>query len=130
AGLQTLIVTTSVLLLFRIFPIVNNPANTSALVSLMALFLALYRTLAWTGLKGVGFFRRSFVIAMVSAGLMSLKSTAIPPTVITLTIFYSLCLASSASRRDVTFEALSAAALTALFLFPWMLSMYHSSGTL
>jgi hypothetical protein len=122
---ETALVTSLPLLLLPVFPNVNI----SALASLMCMFFAMYRTLDWPGLEHSNIPCRAFTIALVTAGLISLKATALPFAAITLAVSYLVLLIRAVANKDALLESLMAAALTALFLAPWMVMMHLSSGT-
>ena len=123
---QTAFVVSIPLVLLPLFPIVN----VSPLMIMMCLFVALYRTLEWLHGASANRYRSALLIALVAAGLVSLKATALPYAVTLLGAYYAIQLIQSNYKMGVVLEALWAAILTLLILLPWMWLSYRSSGTL
>ncbi len=119
------------LLVLLFFLLVPPPrTNTTALVLPLALFISLFRTLDWQGLENRHFAVNAFIIALLTAAVCSLKSTLIPPAAILFASTYIFYISGAKKRTKAICEFFTAAALTVVFLLPWMLSMYQSSGTL
>lgn len=118
----------SVLLFFLLlyFPILNI----TSLLTGMALFVSLFRTLAWKELQNYNLATRALIVALVAAGICSLKSSLIPACVILFISSYLYYAVASLRRRDAIWEFVISSLLVVLFLLPWMLAMYQSSGTL
>ncbi len=117
-----------VLLFFLLIP--PPRTNTTALVLPLALFISLFRTLDWEELGNRHFAANGFIIALLTAAICSLKSTLIPAAAILFVSTYIFFIAGSGKRARALYEFFTAAVLSVVFLLPWMLSMYQSSGTL
>jgi hypothetical protein len=125
------------LLALLVFLLVPPPAdNTTSCLTGLCLFLTLYLTLFLT-LRRSGFaaplrrrwFSSAVPVALLAAGLCSLKTTHLPATVLLVLAAYSIRVVGSRNRRAAVGEAVLAGALTLLFLAPWMVSLYRSNGT-
>lgn len=104
--------------------------NTSSLYTGMALFVSLYRTLAWKSVPESRWLSKSLVVALTAAAICSLKSSFIPALVVLLACSYLYYLIDQGFKRDAILETASAAFLVAAFTLPWMISLFQSSGTL
>jgi hypothetical protein len=103
-------------------------ANTTSVVTGLALFLTLFRTLARRVPRpGTA---AAVLVALTASGLCSLKSTHIPACALLVAMAYLLRGRLSRSRGAWLGELALAGGLTLAFLAPWMLSMYESNGTL
>lgn len=119
-------------LIFFVFLVVPPPiVNTTSVVTGLSLFLALFRTLYWVRFTSYPSVSTSAIIGLLASGLCSLKSSHIPACVLFVAINYVFYFFSAAKlKRRVLSEAFLTASFTVLFLFPWMISMYQSNGTL
>lgn len=123
-------VSTFILLLFFLsMPFSMYLCNTSAFLLSAAVFLSFFRTLEWEGLHNRNFVANSFIIALLSSALCSLKPTNVPIVIIFLGVSYFFYILRSNAKKRI-YELCIAIVFTILFLLPWMLSMYQSSGTL
>jgi len=104
--------------------------NTTALMIPLALFLSFCRTLDWKGLETGGFIVNAFIIALLAAAICSLKSTFIPTCAILFILSYFFYIIESKTKTKAICEFFTATILVGVFLLPWMISMYQSSGTL
>lgn len=78
------------------------------------------------------FFRRAMALSLVVSGIACLKTTLIPAAVLLLLAFYVIHFFNSAEqnyKRRLIVEFIFALLLSFLFMLPWMISMYWSSGT-
>jgi len=117
--------------LFFFFLLVPPPTiNISSVYTGAALFLGLYRTLAWKALPASRFLSRSFIIAILAAAICALKSSFIPACGVLLVCSFVCYVIGEDRRRDAILETLSTAVLVVILILPWMISMYQSSGTL
>ena len=105
-------------------------ANISALMIPVALFLSFFRTLDWEGLRTSGFLANAFIIALLAAAICSLKSNLIPACGILFALSYFIYIIKSKIKKKAVYEFFIATILVGVFLLPWMISMYQSSGTL
>lgn len=102
----------------------------TSLVSGLALFLTLFRTLSRAAPGGRKAGRGAALVALVAAGICSLKSTFVPACALLVAGSYlSQGLASRSLVAALRRLAL-AGGLTLLLLAPWMVALRQSSGTL
>jgi hypothetical protein len=104
-------------------------ANTTSVVTGLALFLTLFRTLSRGVPDGLPSARGAVLVALATAGLCGLKSTHIPACALLVALAYLLRTGDPRSRGALLGELAAAAGLTLVFVAPWMLSMYQSNGT-
>ena len=116
------------LLFFLLTPVPK--VNISALMIPVALFLSFFRTLDWEGLRTSGFIVNAFIIALIAAAICSLKSNLIPACGILFALSYFIYIIESKIKKKAVYEFFIATILVGVFLLPWMISMYQSSGTL
>jgi hypothetical protein len=117
------------LIVFLILP--YPKANITSTVTPVALFLSFFILLDNEKLKFNSFLANACLIALVTAAICALKSTLIPPCILLFVssyVFYILN--SKTNRQQAIYEFLISSILTFIFLLPWMISMYQSSGTL
>jgi hypothetical protein len=108
--------------------VVAPKVNTSALFSGMALYLALFRALDPRDELARGA-RGAVVVALISAGLMSLKVSFVAPLGLCLLVHHVGQAVVGRSPRPLQ-QLASSAALSLAFLAPWMASSMESCGTL
>jgi hypothetical protein len=72
----------------------------------------------------------TFIIALLTAAICSLKSNLIPACGILFVSSYFFYIIESKTKKKAACEFFSAAILVGMFMLPWMISMYQSSGTL
>jgi hypothetical protein len=105
--------------------------NISSTVTGTAMFISLFRTLDWEEMKSSPWIPNAFIVALVTAGVCSLKTTLIPACVIlVIASYFFYILGAKGDRRTAVSECLLAGILTLLLLLPWMIAMYQSSATL
>jgi len=121
---------TGVFILILFLLIYIPKVNTTSLVIALALFLSLFRILDWEKLRFNHFIANAFIVALVTAAICALKSNLIPSCIILFTLSYLFYIFGSRIQRKAIYEFFIATLLVGLFLLPWMLSMYQSSGTL
>lgn len=119
----------AILILLFVLLIPPPAMNISTLVVGLALFLSLFRTLAWRELGCNHFGVSALIIALIAAALCASKSTLVPACGAILALSYFFHIAGSSLRREAATEFALATLLVVLFLLPWMISMYESSGT-
>lgn len=118
------------LLLLLSFPDIS--INTYAQFSGVVIFLGLYRTLVWVDERnGDGRpLSNAIVIALLASAACTLRSNYIAVCVPMVALSYAFyCWRGGAERAARLREAIQVALLSALFLAPWMLMSYESSGT-
>jgi hypothetical protein len=119
-----------VALLFFVLLMKTANVNLTSYYVGASMFLCLYRTLSWRPLSLVPLLSRAIVIALVAAAICSLKSNFIPPCVIFLVSSAGYYLLMQKFERRAILEVVATAAAVLIFLLPWMLAEYQSSGTL
>ena len=122
---------TAVLFLF-IFLCFHYPQlNTSSSVTGTAMFLSLFVILDSEAIKTSNWIPNACIVALVTAGICSLKTTYVPAcAILIISSYFFYGLGARSNRRAVIYEVILSGILTLLLLLPWMISMYQSSGTL
>ncbi len=111
--------------------LIDPPAvNIASLYTGAALFLCLYRTLAWEALPTTALSSRIVIISLIAAAICSLKSNLIPACGVLLACSFIAYLISQKFARIIIVESVLTAVLTIVLVLPWMISMRQSSGTL
>jgi hypothetical protein len=105
-------------------------ANTTSMMLPVALFLSLFRTLDSKEIDRSSWVSNACIIALISAAICTLKSSLIPASVIVFAVSYLCYFISSNTKIKVVWEFGLATVLVGIFLLPWMISLYQSSGTL
>ncbi|AFZ08983.1 hypothetical protein Osc7112_4696 [Oscillatoria nigro-viridis PCC 7112] len=105
-------------------------ANTTSIMLPVALFLSLFRTLDSKEIDRSSWVSNACIIALISAAICTLKSSLIPASVIVFAVSYLCYFISSNTKLKVVWEFGLATVLVGIFLLPWMISLYQSSGTL
>jgi hypothetical protein len=108
--------------LFAAPPIVN----VTSLVTGLVLFYALMRTFLESREESLA--TRVVVMAMLLAGIVTLKNNFIPPAGLILLLLYVFAAGPMSLRRKIG-EPVLVAGVALIFLAPWMVSMYGSNGT-
>jgi hypothetical protein len=122
---------TAVLFLFIFLCIYYPLLNTSSSVTGTAMFLSLFVTLDSEAIKTSNWIPNACIVALVTAGICSLKTTYIPAcAILIISSYFFYWLGARSNRRAVIYEVILSGILTFLLLLPWMISMYQSSGTL
>ena len=105
-------------------------ANTTSMMLPVALFLSLFRTLDSKEIDRSSWVSTACLIALITAAICTLKSSLIPASVIVFAVSYLGYFISSNTKIKVVWELGLATVLVGIFLLPWMISLYQSSGTL
>ena len=105
-------------------------ANTTSMMLPVALFLSLFRTLDSKEIDRSSWVSNACLIALISAAICTLKSSLIPASVIVFAVSYLCYFITSNTKLKVVWEFGLATVLVGIFLLPWMISLYQSSGTL
>ena len=125
ASTRRVIFTTLLVLLIAV-----PKANTTSMMLPVALFLSLFRTLDSKEIDRSSWVSNACIIALISAAICTLKSSLIPASVIVFAVTYLCYFISSNTKLKVVWEFGLATVLVGIFLLPWMISLYQSSGTL
>ncbi|WP_293330370.1 hypothetical protein [Microcoleus sp. CAWBG58] len=105
-------------------------ANTTSLMLPVALFVSLFRTIDSKEIEDNHWAANACILALITAAICALKSSLIPACVFLFATSYICHLISSESKQKAVFEMVLTTVLVGVFLLPWMISMYQSSGTL
>lgn len=105
-------------------------ANTTSMMLPVALFVSLFRTLDSKEIEHNHWAANACILALIAAAICALKSSLIPACVFLFAVSYICYWISSHSKQKVIFELVLTTVLVGIFLLPWMISMYQSSGTL
>jgi hypothetical protein len=105
-------------------------ANITSLYTGVSLFLSLCGTLVWRPFSGGHFLSRAFIIALQASAICALKSSFIPVCGVFLACSYFCYLKGENFKGRALLEFFSTGVLVAVLSLPWMISLYHSSGTL
>jgi hypothetical protein len=105
--------------------------NITSVMVALALFTSLLRLLNYHRLKVDNFLASSFILALVTSAICTLKSNLIIPCFILVILTYFLDIFSAKTNKKKTiYECIITISLIIIFMLPWMISMYQSSGTL
>ena len=122
-----LLVNTGLVLLIFFQPPV---ANVTMLAIGSALFVALFRSVSWFSNSPPAPLRNAFIVSLLSAALMTGKSTFVPPCGAFLVISYLWRIFKSENRKSIIAETIFAIIFTIAWMMPWMVSSYRSGNTL
>ncbi len=122
-----LLINTSLALLIFLQPPV---ANVTMLGIGAALFVALFRTMAWCEASPPAPLRNAFILSLLSVALMAGKSTFVPACGAFLVFGYLWRIFNSENRKPVIAETALAIIFCFALLAPWIVSMYRSCHTL
>ncbi|AFY79446.1 MAG: hypothetical protein IGR93_13165 [Hydrococcus sp. C42_A2020_068] len=117
------------LIVFLILP--YPKPNISSTVTPVALFLSFFVLLDCDDLKSNIFFSKALIIAIIAAAICSLKASLIPTcSLLFFSSYFFYILGSGRQCKTAIYEFIISFILVFVFLLPWMISMYQSSGTL
>ncbi len=116
-----------ILLLFLVIRL--DKVNISSVIIALSLFVSLFRLLNYQRLRSDNSLANSCIIALVAAAICILKSNLIIPCFILMSLTYFFDLLESNAKKKAIYEILVTASLILVFLLPWTISMYQSSGT-
>src|SRR4028119_2034746 len=109
-----------------------NPVrqNTSGVLIPVCLFFALFNVLEGDLLKPTNIPKNAAIVGLLAAAICALKSTLIPTCIMFFTFSYFFYIIGTQTKHKAIYEFCLAAILLGLFVLPWSISLYHSSGTL
>jgi hypothetical protein len=96
----------------------------------VCLFFSLFRVFEWDKLKATNIQSNAAIVGLLAAAICALKSTFIPACIIFFTSSYLFYIFGSEIKHKAIYELCLASILLAVFILPWSISMYQSSGTL
>src|SRR5712692_7563300 len=113
-----------------LFLLLRTPSvNSTSLLTAMALYLSLFRTLASRELCAGRATTRALLVGLQAAALCSLKSSHFLFCAALVGFTYGIGIVRSKFQRDIVREALLACAFSVLLLLPWMIDMYRANAT-
>jgi len=104
--------------------------NTSGVLIPVCLFFALFNLLEGDRLKATNIPNNAAIVGLLAAAICALKSTWIPSCILFFTFSYFFYIMGSKTQDKAIYEFCLAAILLSLFVLPWSISLYQSSGTL
>jgi hypothetical protein len=109
-----------------------NPVrlNTSGVLIPVCLLFALFNVLEGDLLKATNIPKNAAIVGLLVAAICALKSTLIPTCILFFTFSYFFYIIGTKTKHKAIYEFCLAAILLCLFVLPWSISLYHSSGTL
>lgn len=117
----------TIFLLFIFLVIRSEKYNITSVIMVMPLFIGLYRTLVYP--KYNNFLAHCSMTALVASAVFALKSNLIIAGSILLFLIYLGDAIDSKLYKKIGYEFLCTSILLLIFLSPWMISMYQSSGS-
>jgi hypothetical protein len=109
-----------------------NPvrANTSGVLIPVCLLFGLFNVLEGEILKTTNIPKNAAIVGLLAAAICALKSTLIPTCILFFTFSYFFYIIGTQTKHKAIYEFCLAAILLCLFVLPWSISLYNSSGTL
>lgn len=104
--------------------------NTAGLLIPVCLFLSLFNIFEDEDLKATSIRNNAAIVGLLAAAICALKSSFIPGCIIFFTSSYFFYILGSQRKHKAIYEFCFAAIFLAVFVLPWSISMYQSSGTL
>jgi len=120
----------TLLIVFAFLLITRSHINTTSILIPVCLFLSLFRVFEWDNLKATNIHSNAAIVGLLAAAICALKTTWIPACIIFLTCSYFFYILGSQIKHKAIYEFCLASILLAVFILPWSISMYQSSGTL
>jgi hypothetical protein len=121
----------STLLIVLAFLLISREhVNTTSILIPVCLFFSLFRVFEWNKLKATNIQSNAAIVGLLAASLCALKSTLIPACIIFFTCSYFFYILGSQIKHTAIYEFCLASILLAVFILPWSISLYQSSGTL
>jgi hypothetical protein len=121
----------STLLIVLAFLLISREhVNTTSILIPVCLFFSLFRVFEWDKLKATNIQSNAAIVGLLAASICALKSTLIPACIIFFTCSYFFYILGSQIKHKAIYEFCLASILLAVFILPWSISLYQSSGTL
>ena len=105
-------------------------ANTSGVLIPVCLLFGLFNVLEGDLLKATNIPKNAAIVGLLAAAICALKSTLIPTCILFFTFSYFFYIIGTQTKHKAIYEFCLAAVLLCLFVLPWSISLYQSSGTL
>ncbi len=119
----------ALLIIFPLLFVIPPSRNATSIITASSLFLSFFNLLDSQKLKPNHLFGNSFIIALHVAAIFALKYTFVPAITLFLLSSYSIYIFQFQDKKSTIYEFIFTSFLILLFLLPWMLSLYQSSGT-
>jgi hypothetical protein len=120
----------TLLIVFGLLSISRAHINITGMLIPVCLFFSLFRVFEWDNLKATNIQSNAAIVGLLAAAICALKSTFIPACIIFFTSSYLFYIFGSQIKHKAIYEFCLASILLAVFILPWSISMYQSSGTL
>ena len=120
----------TLLIVFGLFSLSRLHINITGILIPVCLFFSLFRVFEWDNLKSTNIQSNAVIVGLLAAAICALKSTFIPACIIFFTASYFFYILGSQTKHKAIYEFCLASILLAVFILPWSISMYQSSGTL
>lgn len=120
----------TLLIVFGFLSISRSHINITGILISVCLFFSLFRVFEWDNLKTTKIQSNAAIVALLAAAICALKSTFIPACIIFFTASYFFYILGSQTKHKAIYEFCLASILLAMFILPWSISLYQSSGTL
>ncbi|MGL5064465.1 MAG: hypothetical protein ACRC62_31135 [Microcoleus sp.] len=104
--------------------------NTTGVLIPVCLFFCLFNLCDSEYLKAKNIPNNAAIVALLAAATCALKSTLIPTCIIFFILSYCFYILGSQRKDRAICEFCLAGILLSLFVLPWSISLYQSSGTL
>ena len=120
----------TLLIVFALFSLSRLHINITGILIPVCLFFSLFRVFEWDHLKSTNIQSNAVIVGLLAAAICALKSTFVPACIIFFTASYFFYILGSQTKHKAIYEFCLASILLAMFILPWSISMYQSSGTL
>lgn len=120
----------TLLVVFGFLLISREYTNITGILIPICLLFSLFRVFEWDNLKATNIQSNAAMVGLLAAAICALKTTFIPACIIFFTSSYFFYILSSKMKHKAIYEFCLASILLAVFILPWSISMYQSSGTL
>jgi hypothetical protein len=118
------------LIVFGLLLISRDHINITGMLIPVCLFFSLFRVFEWDNFKATNIQSNAAIVGLLAAAICALKSTFIPACIILFTSSYLFYIFGIQIKHKAIYEFCLASILLAVFILPWSISMYQSSGTL
>ena len=120
----------TLLIWFGFLSISRVQINITGVLIPVCLLFSLFRVIEWQHLEAKNIQTNAVIVGLLSAAICALKTSLIPTCIIFFTSSYSFYILGSKTKHKAIYEFCLAAILLGVFILPWSISMYQSSGTL
>jgi hypothetical protein len=120
----------TLLIVFGLLSISRAHINITGILIPVCLFFSLFRVFEWDNLKATNIHSNAAIVGLLAAAICALKTTLIPACIIFFALSYFFYILGSQIKHKAIYEFCLASILLAVFILPWSISMYQSSGTL